>query len=111
MRRDVSRRVFRGRELAVVSAQARAALGDDALILRTTSRRVGAGTMIEIVAASAGDVARFERRVTPRTGLGTRDSGLAPGLSETRVPSPESRPLVLALVGPTGAGKTTTAVK
>ena len=61
MRRDVPRRVFRGPDLGAVSARARAELGDDALVLSTRTVRPG---LIEIVAADAHDVARFERRLT-----------------------------------------------
>ncbi|AHG87742.1 GTP-binding signal recognition particle SRP54 G- domain-containing protein [Gemmatirosa kalamazoonensis] len=89
MRRDVTRRIFRGRDLVAVSAQARAAFGDDAVVLRTSSLQVGAASAIEIVAAPHRDVERFRARMTPK---------------------PE-RPSVIAFVGPTGAGKTTTAVK
>jgi len=94
MRRDVPRRVFRGPDLGAVSARARAELGDDALVLSTRTVRPG---LIEIVAADANDVARFERRLTA--------PAPAPADAEAR------RPLVIALVGPTGAGKTTSAVK
>ena len=62
MRRDVPRRVFRGSDLASVSARARAELGDDVLVLSTRTVRPG---VIEIVAADASDVSRFERRLTP----------------------------------------------
>jgi flagellar biosynthesis protein FlhF len=92
MRRDVPRRVFRGADLAAVSARARAELGEDVLVLSTRTLRPG---VIEIVAADANDVARFERRLT----------------TSDRPRADERRPLVVALVGPTGAGKTTTAVK
>jgi flagellar biosynthesis protein FlhF len=91
MRRDIQRRRFRGRELSAVSAQVRASLGDDAVVLRTM--HVASG--LEIVAASSRDVERFRARVTP-----------AP-LHDAH----EGRRYVVALVGPTGAGKTTTAVK
>jgi flagellar biosynthesis protein FlhF len=138
MRRDVARRRFRGRELAVVSAQARAALGDDAVVLRTSTVRVGQTSMIEIVAASGSDVERFRARLTPgpmpgvapstssfranarnpdaQTGDGSslpshRGSSRSLGVTGEDAAAPRSRPLVIALVGPTGAGKTTTAVK
>lgn len=112
MRRDVPRRLFRGRELAAVSAQARAALGDDALVLRTSSHKANGVSLIEIVAASAHEVSRFQARLTPESSsprqrgpaLGARPAGR--GDDGAGAP-----PLVLALVGPTGAGKTTTAVK
>lgn len=97
MRRDVTRQTFRGPELAVVGARARRALGDDAVILGTRVLRAGGETIVEVLAAAASDVARFTRRITP-AGAERRD--------------PDARrPLVIALVGPTGAGKTTSAVK
>jgi flagellar biosynthesis protein FlhF len=89
MRRDVTRRIFRGRDVASVSARARVELGDDAVLLRTTSVQVNGAPAIEIVAAASRDVERFRARLTP---------------------TPE-RPSVIAFVGPTGAGKTTTAIK
>src|SRR5688500_9558462 len=97
MRRDVARRTFRGPELSVVGGQARRALGDDAVILGTRVLRAGGETIVEVLAAASADVARFTRRVTA-----------AP--IERRDPD-APRPLVIALVGPTGAGKTTSAVK
>jgi flagellar biosynthesis protein FlhF len=97
MRRDVARRLFRGREFAVVAAEARAALGDDAVILGTRTVRANGETLVEVIAASAYDLQRFEARVTP-VAAEPRDASV-------------TRPFVIALVGPTGAGKTTTAVK
>jgi flagellar biosynthesis protein FlhF len=120
MRRDVPRRVFRGRDLVTVSAQARSALGDDALVLRTSRVRLGAASLIEIVAAPANDVARFRKRLTPaplmRLTVVDRASSTGSASTSRSVSAPPSqardkRPVVLALVGPTGAGKTTTAVK
>jgi flagellar biosynthesis protein FlhF len=94
MRRDVARQLFRGPDLAGVSARARAALGDDAVILGTRVTRAGGAVVTEVLAASALDVQRFARRVTP--------APMARG---------ERSPFVIALVGPTGAGKTTSAIK
>src|ERR1044071_3082443 len=96
MRRDVPRRLFRGPDLGAVSARARAELGDDALVLSTRTLRPG---VIEIVAADANDVARFERRLTSPAPAFPRDEA-----------APKRRHVV-ALVGPTGSGKTTSAVK
>ena len=117
MRRDVPRRVFRGPDLGAVSARARAELGDDALVLSTRTVRPG---LIEIVAADAHDVARFERRLTSAP-LGAErtppavPSGAKDLEAHTAIPRSArddgKRPLVIALVGPTGAGKTTSAVK
>ena len=93
MRRDVPRRVFRGREFAMVSADARRALGNDAVILGTRSPAPG---VVDVLAAAALDVERFRWRLAGQRKV---DDGDAP------------LPRVLALVGPTGAGKTTSAIK
>ena len=69
----------------------RTALGDDALVLRTTNGANG----VEVVATTSEELSRFRTALksdaTPRT--------------EGR------RSRVIALVGPTGSGKTTTAAK
>ncbi|MBI2797109.1 MAG: hypothetical protein HYX65_10435 [Gemmatimonadetes bacterium] len=95
-------RTFRGRDLASVSGEARATLGDDAMIAHMRVVRDGEQPVIEVVAAEAHEIARFRALLTPE----------APNV---RVPRFNRRggmrPFVLALVGPTGAGKTTTAAK
>ncbi len=117
MRRDVSRRIFRGRDLASVSARARQELGDDAVVLRTASVTVNGVAAIEIVAASNADLRRFETRLTPApmergAWSGERGANAQPhSLHAPRSTLHARRPFVVALVGPTGAGKTTTAVK
>lgn len=93
---------FRGPDLSTACADARAALGDDALIVETRANREGARSWIEIVAAPSGDVGRFARTFAPQRAL-TRPT--------VRGPNGSARPRVLALVGPTGAGKTTTIAK
>lgn len=88
---------FRGRDLQRVFAVARLALGEDAMIVSTRMLHHAGQPLVEVVAASAPDVERFQRRLEP-----------------TPLPAPDparGRPLVLALVGPTGAGKTTTLAK
>lgn len=120
MRHDVPRRLFRGRDLATVAEQARRALGDDVVLLNTRSSRAADGSaVIEAVAADATDVERFRAMVTATAGM--RDEGLGTneqsgtGGRQARVPSPSvPHPSVrrtIALVGPTGAGKTTTLAK
>lgn len=107
MRRDVERRTFRGPELAVVGVQARRALGEDAVILGTRVLRAGGETIVEALAASSDDVQRFVRRTTAAPiERGARDDADA-----QRATRDAQRPLVVALVGPTGAGKTTSAIK
>lgn len=85
---------FRGPDLGSVFQQAQDALGEDAMIVRNRVLREGPATTVEVVAVRAGDVDRFRRRLEP-----------AP------LPKGGARPLTIALVGPTGAGKTTTVAK
>lgn len=85
---------FTGRDVASVHQLARRTLGDDLMILETTSLDAPARG-IRIVAAPAEDLQRLLTLVRPRP-VATRSGG---------------RPRVIALVGPTGAGKTTTVAK
>lgn len=92
---------FRGPDTTVCFRQAAAALGDDAVALRTVIHRDADPSMrAEIIAAEASAVERFRRRITP-----------APLHRPHREVVKKSGPFVLALVGPTGAGKTTTAAR
>lgn len=89
---------FRGADLASVARRARNSVGDDVMILHTRLVRDGGVPMIEVMAASATALDRVRSR-----------------LEATPFPSsfrkPDGRPYCIALVGPTGAGKTTTAAK
>lgn len=89
---------FRGSTWSSVFADARRAFGDDVMIVRTQTLRGGDGsTFIEVQATSALELDGFRRRVDAR-GPAT--------------PGPKGAgPRVIALVGPTGAGKTTTIAK
>lgn len=89
---------FRGADITRVSDRARKALGDDVMILHTRTVRDGGMPMVEILAAAGSVLDRANGRLTP-----------AP--LPTRLRHANGRPFVLALVGPTGAGKTTTAAK
>jgi flagellar biosynthesis protein FlhF len=87
---------FRGRTLHRVLADVRQTLGEDAMILRTQTVVDDGTDALEVVATTWPEVLRFRRRLE---GTG-------------RVPARgRSGPLVVALVGPSGAGKTTTAAK
>lgn len=89
---------FRGADLASVARRARNSVGEDVMILHTRLVRDGGVPMIEVMAASATALDRVRSR-----------------LEATPFPSsfrkPDGRPYCIALVGPTGAGKTTTAAK
>jgi flagellar biosynthesis protein FlhF len=89
---------FRGADLAHVADRARRSFGDDVMILHARTVRDGGVPMVEVMAAPAGTIDRLRERIEPKP-----------------FPSPlrrqDGRPYVVALVGPTGAGKTTTAAK
>jgi len=90
---------FRGRDVQSASEAVRAALGEHALILRVSAARDGNAAFVEIVAAAGSEVERFTSRLE------------AGPLPDPRADQEDGRPLVIALVGPAGAGKTTTLAK
>jgi flagellar biosynthesis protein FlhF len=89
---------FRGADLTHVADRARRVFGDDVMILHTRTVRDGGVPMVEVLAAPASALDRIRARLEP-----------------DRLPSHmrrhDGRPYMIALVGPTGAGKTTTAAK
>ena len=89
---------FRARDLGSVARSAEAIFGDDVIVLQTRTVRENGESGVEVVAAAAADVDAFRDQLTP-----------------THLPLPATRngnrPYVIALVGPTGAGKTTTIAK
>lgn len=89
---------FRARDLSSVARNAEALFGDDAIVLQTRTVRDNGETVVEVVAASASDVDAFREMLTPAhlPLAGAKRNG---------------RPYVIAVVGPTGAGKTTTIAK
>jgi flagellar biosynthesis protein FlhF len=89
---------FRGADLTSVAARARRSFGDDVMILHTRLIRDGGVPLVEVMAASATSLDRVRSRVEA-----------APFPKEFR--KADGRPYMIALVGPTGAGKTTTAAK
>ncbi|MCA9736965.1 MAG: hypothetical protein R3E98_15180 [Gemmatimonadota bacterium] len=88
--------IFRGLHLHEVLAHARAALGDDAVILSTRHFHDNGTRQVEVVVVAS------ERLGALLRSLDQESAACAPERHERRV---------IALVGPTGAGKTTTAVK
>jgi len=89
---------FRGVDLSRVSDRARRTLGDDVMILHSRTVREGGVPMVEVLAASASSIdrARASLEAAPLPNPLRRADGSA---------------YRIALVGPTGAGKTTTAAK
>lgn len=92
---------FRGSDPQRVFEAARLALGDDVMVVRTHVDRTGVVPVMEILATTPDEVERFQRRLEPDP---------LP-LAGRRARRGSARPLTVALVGPTGAGKTTTVAK
>jgi flagellar biosynthesis protein FlhF len=95
-------KTFIGTDLATLLRQAQAQVGRDALIVHVRRIRTETGSAFEIAAADPATAGRRAAR-----GPGALDPRL-----ETMTPvSPRSGQLVLAVVGRTGAGKTTAVAK
>jgi flagellar biosynthesis protein FlhF len=93
---------FRGRDLGTLFVEARRSLGNDAVILHSRTVSDGTRPMIEVLATAPNDLRRFHQLLTPDP----------PVLASVRAGRHgRSKPFQIALVGPTGAGKTTTAAK
>lgn len=92
---------FVGTDLRLVFDDARRALGEDVLVLRSSVSREGRRNRVEVVAASREALESLHRRLDPP----------APSLPRKEGGRGRSGPFVIAVVGPTGAGKTTTAAK
>jgi flagellar biosynthesis GTPase FlhF len=91
---------FRGRELHKVVKEVRRTLGEDAMIVSTRTVRRPDGDELEVVAARPEVLERFRQKL---------DGGRAAALraqARKRI-----GPYTVALVGPAGAGKTSTALK
>lgn len=91
---------FRGRDLPTVMGLVRRSLGKEAMIVRTQVADGPKGRVVEIVAADANAVEELRRKLDGGRAAAQRAKG------RRRI-----GPYVVALVGPPGAGKTTTAVK
>ncbi len=89
---------FRGADMSHVADRARRALGDDVMILHTRTVREGGLPMVEVLATTSETIDRARARLEP-----------APFPRQMR--SADGKPFRIAVVGPTGAGKTTTAAK
>jgi flagellar biosynthesis protein FlhF len=85
---------FVGPDLSAVGAEVRTTMGEDALVLDHRVIREGRRSLFEIVAVRLADVEQFRRRLEPRAIPPREERG---------------RGYRIALVGPTGAGKSTVA--
>ncbi len=92
---------FHGTDLRRVFDDARRALGDDVLIVRSAVHKEAGVTRVEVIAARQQDLQSLRARLDPPL----------PTLPRAQGGRGRSGPLVIALVGPTGAGKTTVAAK
>lgn len=91
---------FRGSELRELMQQVRLVLGDDAMIVRSQAVRGARGPEFEVIAARSAAIEELKKRLDGVRAAAERFK------SRKRV-----GPHVVALVGPAGAGKTTTAMK
>lgn len=89
---------FRGADISHVADRARRTMGEDAMILHTRMVRDGGVPMVEVLAATSQTIDRVRERLEA-----------APFPVNMR--AADGTPYRIALVGPTGAGKTTTAAK
>lgn len=92
---------FHGSDLRQVFEDARRALGDDVLIVRSDVQRHGQRTRVHVLAAGAESLDILRRRLEPPP----------PSLPRGVGGRGRSGPFVMALVGPTGSGKTTSLAK
>ena len=88
--------IFRGPELRQVVRQVRRVIGEDAMIVRSGVVETPTGEVVEIVAARPEVIAAFKESL----GDDIVDAG-----------SKRIGPYIIALVGPSGAGKTSAAIK
>ena len=89
---------FRGADLSQVADRARRSMGDDVMILHTRTVREGGLPMVEVLAATSTTVDRVRERLEPEP-------------LPRQMRNADGTPYRIALIGPTGAGKTTTAAK
>ncbi len=95
-------RTLVGDDVGTLLRQAQTVIGPDALILHVRRVRGVDGLRFEVTAADPGSAAR---------GVALPQSAPTTAMERIVPPQPATGPLVIAVVGPTGAGKTTTIAK
>ncbi len=94
--------LFTGADLRAALRAAATELGEDAAVVRWRTTGTGTGRRAEVIAVRGGEVDRFRAMIDPE---------LAPDFAGSSEPRAGDAPLKVALVGHTGAGKTTTVAK
>lgn len=89
---------FRGLHFTQVMESVRRSMGEDAMIVRSCTRRIGGAPVVEVAASTSEEIAAFRNRLQKFKSL-------------AQLRKQRQRPLMVALVGPSGAGKTTTLAK
>ena len=100
-------KTYRGTDLATLMRSVQDDFGDEAVILRTTTARTDHGSLHELIAGDAEDVAQQRRQEFAAQTIGAPQTPLFRQPKARR----EGGADILAFVGPTGAGKTTTVAK
>jgi len=98
-----------GHKISALLSRAQEEVGSDAFVLSIRRTPSGRGGRFELVVADPETAGEWKRMVGLR-GVGGEETRMAPRLLAAEVRR-DCRPLVIALVGPTGAGKTTTIAK
>lgn len=98
---------FNGLRIPSLLARAQRAIGEDAVVLSVRRIECDKTTMFELIAADP-DTAHDWRASNGSSAPPPVDSGAR---AAKRRPLPEGKPVIVALVGPTGSGKTTTIAK
>lgn len=94
---------FEGRSLGTLLDRVRRSLGPEGLVLRTRITGGGGSRRVELVAVPGEELAALRRRLEPPE---VPEAPRSEAGADGRI-----RPLVVAVVGPPGVGKTSTVVK